>query len=98
MRIAAKRDADEDEHVAMLLYLGAVKIVKHSARDEPDLWALFPWGWLAVEVKSKGGKLTPGQTRWHASVAGNPFVCVAYAPSDLPGLVNAARALRAGGA
>ena len=98
MRQNAKRDADEEEHILMLRYLGATKIVKHSNRDEPDLWALFPWGWLAVEVKSRGGKLTPGQVKWHASLAGSPFACVAYSPSDLPGLVSAARVARVGGA
>jgi hypothetical protein len=48
---------------------GGATVVKHSGKDEPDLFVGFAGAWRPVETKTSNGKLTPGQLRWWREVA-----------------------------
>jgi hypothetical protein len=63
-----KRDAAEAEVVETLEDGGAV-VVRHSGKDEPDLFVLFRGTWRPVEAKTSNGKLSPGQVHWWREVA-----------------------------
>lgn len=70
MRLKARRDNNETEIREQLEALGfAVEPINSKAI--PDLLCFHPtWGMWLVEVKSKGGKLTPSQVDFHQRFAG----------------------------
>lgn len=78
-RIAAKRDRNEMEIIQTLLAVGC-SVQQLSAKGVPDLLVGFndpttgePVNVL-MEVKSKGGKLTPDESEWIAAWKGQVFV------------------------
>lgn len=63
-----RRDLSEPEVVETFLAAGAA-VVKHSGRDEPDLFVGFLGHWRPVESKTGNGQLTEGQAKWWRDVA-----------------------------
>ena len=63
-----KRDASEPGVVKAFTEGGAA-VVKHSGKDEPDLFVLFLGVWRPVETKTGPEKLSEGQVRWWREVA-----------------------------
>lgn len=59
---ARKRDANEDAIVKALEARG-VLVLRVSGKGCPDLFVCFQGRWHALEVKGKGGRLTPAQRR-----------------------------------
>ena len=53
-----RRDSAEPEVVAVFLKAGAT-VVRHSGRDEPDLFVGYRGVWHAVEVKTDRAGLRP---------------------------------------
>lgn len=64
--IIAKTDNNQKECVTALRNVGASVALLHAVgRGVPDLLVGYRGqNWL-VEVKSKSGKLTPAQVKWH---------------------------------
>lgn len=63
-RYARRTDADQSTLVALARQLGCLVVVTHTVGGTcPDFWIWQPsrQRWLAIEDKSKGGRLTPGQ-------------------------------------
>ena len=63
----ARRDLAEPEVVEVFREAGAV-VVKHSGKDEPDLFVCYLGRWFAVEVKTGRAALRPGQARFASGV------------------------------
>lgn len=57
---ARKRDANEPEIVRALEDIGCT-VLRVSGPAVPDLLVHVRGRWLPIEVKAKGGKLTPAQ-------------------------------------
>ena len=74
-----KRDASEPAVIEAFTKGGAV-VVKHSGKDEPDLFVAFLDAWYPVETKTNAAKLTEGQIRWWREVAKEPPRIVRTAP------------------
>ena len=61
MRLAARRDSNEDELVSVAEKLGA----RFVYAGPLDFWLWSPkTGWIPVECKSKRGKLTKAQVKF----------------------------------
>jgi len=72
-RKKAKRDANESQIVDALIAVGA-SVAQLNAKDIPDLLVGFRGRNFLIEVKSRYGKLTPGQRQWHENWAGETLV------------------------
>jgi hypothetical protein len=75
-----RRDHSEPGVIAAFIAGGAA-VVKHSGKDEPDLFVGFLDAWRPVETKTDNGKLSEGQIRWWREVAKMPPV-VARTPAQ----------------
>lgn len=75
-----KRDASEPG-VVKAFEAGGATVVKHSGKDEPDLFVGFAGGWHPVESKTGPGKLSEGQLRWWREVA-HRTPCVVRTPAQ----------------
>ena len=62
-RRAAKRDASEPEIVKVLLAAGC-SVVRHSGKNEPDLFVGYRRRTYAIECKTNNAPLKPGQLWW----------------------------------
>ena len=74
-----RRDSAEPEVVAVFLKAGAT-VVRHSGRDEPDLFVGYRGVWHAVEVKTDRAGLRPGQHAWAEACSGEPPSVARTAP------------------
>lgn len=72
MRSAGRKDTTQADIVKALEAIGVAVLVVNS-EGAPDLLCASRGVWLPVEVKSKGGKLTPAQ---EATYAKAPFPIV----------------------
>jgi len=63
-RRAAKRDANETAIIQALTQVGAVVV----AETNIDLYVFYRGELYAMEVKDKGGRLTPYQRKLHAQI------------------------------
>lgn len=74
-KYAAKRDKVESEIRAALETIPGLSVAVISAKAIPDL--LLGWQGVnyLIEVKSKGGKLTPDQVQFHTEWNGQIAVC-----------------------
>ena len=63
-----RRDRSEPA-VVEAFEAGGARVVKHSGKDEPDLFVGFAGSWHPVESKTGNEKLTEGQLRWWREVA-----------------------------
>ena len=61
MKRALKRDSNEREIINALVKAGAFVLQEHNI----DLYVLYRGVWTPLEVKSKGGSLTPYQENLH---------------------------------
>ena len=74
-----RRDSAEPEVVAVFLKAGAT-VVRHSGKDEPDLFVGYRGVWHAVEVKTDRAGLRPGQQAWAEACSGEPPSVARTAP------------------
>ena len=70
-RRAAKRDGNEARIIQVLRDLGAT-VQQLNDANAPDLLVGHAGKTFLLEVKNKGGKLTPGQAQWHDAWHGQP--------------------------
>lgn len=65
-RRAARRDANQPEIVAALRAIGAWVFPLHTVgRGFPDVLVYFRRQFFLLEIKTRGGRLTPDQQQWH---------------------------------
>lgn len=75
MRIACKVDANQAEIVKALREAGAtVTDLSKCGRGVPDLLVGYKLHNILLELKVKGGQLTPQQKLWHGSWLGDVHV------------------------
>jgi hypothetical protein len=83
----AKSDANQAEIVAALRRAGAsVQDLHRVGNDCPDLLVGFRGINFIIEIKTLGGKLTPGQALWHLKWNGS--VSVAWSIEDTLGIIG----------
>jgi hypothetical protein len=74
-RRAAKVDTTQKGIVDALRDCGCRVLHLHRVGHGcPDLAVFFRNTWTFLEVKSKGGKLTPAQENWHSHFHGAAFI------------------------
>lgn len=73
-KFSHRRDKNEKEIVAALRRFGATVSLIDAVRSDgvPDLLVGFDGRNYLIEVKSRDGKLSPGQKRWHEKWKGMP--------------------------
>jgi len=74
-RRAAKRDGNEARIIQVLRNLGAT-VQQLDGAGVPDLLVGYDRNTYLLEVKNKGGALTPDQEAWHQSWHGQPVAVV----------------------
>lgn len=78
---ACKIDANQPEIVAALRKAGAtVQVLSTVGKGVPDLLVGYKLHNILLELKVKGGQLTPQQKLWHGSWLGDVFVV--YSPEE----------------
>jgi hypothetical protein len=78
----SKVDLNQKQVMCELRTFGcAVQPIHTVGHGCPDLLVSFGGRTFVVEVKSKGGKLTPDEQKWHDNWKAK--VCIAYATEDV---------------
>jgi hypothetical protein len=90
-KFAARADANQPELVAAWREMGYLVFHTHTlGRGFPDVlvcgwhWELDHWALLWVEIKSEGGRLTPREREFFASLPEGAPVTVARDVWDVP--------------
>lgn len=73
-RRAAKRDDSEPEVVEALLDAGCT-VVKHTGKNEADLFVAYQGRWYCVEVKTGSRRRTPEQEEWAKRMDAPVYEC-----------------------